>query len=77
MFASDEADAALALADALVLDALVEALDELAPDEQPTSSCGKYCQILHFLHMVSFPQSLLSLYRDKALGEVYHSKRII
>ncbi len=38
LFASDEADAALALADALVLDALAEALDELAPDEQPTST---------------------------------------
>ena len=40
LFASDEADAALALADAdaLVSDALADALDELAPDEHPTST---------------------------------------
>ena len=41
LFASDEADAALALVDAaeaLEPDALADALDELAPEEQPTST---------------------------------------
>ena len=41
LFASDEADAALAFVDAaeaLEPDALADALDELAPEEQPTST---------------------------------------